>query len=246
MANFFNLFISPVYFYKFSKYIYSVSFILAILLFFIGSYLALFVAPIDYKQGESYRIMFVHVPSAWLSMAIYLYMSILAFIYLVWRIKVVDIIIYSSSFVGASFTFLTLVTGSLWGKPMWGTWWVWDARLTSELILLFFYFGYISLYNSIENEKSASKMGCILLLVGVVNLPIIHYSVIWWNTLHQGPSILKMSAPSIHTDMLSPLFILFFSFFFFYIGITIFKARNILLWRQQESFWVRDIIQKNV
>ena len=246
MINFFKKFISPLYFYKYSRNIYlsciSISFILVI----IGLYMGFFVAPIDYLQGNSYRILFIHVPAAWLSMGIYFYMAILAFIFLVWRIKIANILAYSSSLVGASFTLLTLITGSIWGKPTWGSWWVWDARLTSELILLLFYFAYIGLYNAIDNEDSARKISSILLIIGVINLPIIHYSVIWWNTLHQAPSILKFSTPSIHIDMLIPLFIMFFSFLFFYIAITIYKASAIVLFSEQKTKWVKDIIKNYV
>ena len=163
-----------------------------------GLYLGLFVAPTDYEQGESYRIIFVHVPAAWLSMFVYMVMAFNSVLVLVWKMKLADIVAEVSAPIGASFTFLALATGSLWGKPMWGTWWEWDARLTSELILLFIYIGYMALRASIDNKSSAARAAAILALVGVVNIPIIHFSVDWWNSLHQPASILKLDKPSIH------------------------------------------------
>lgn len=160
-----------------------------------GLYGGLFLAPPDYQQGDSYRIIFIHVPSAWMSLFIYTVMAAAGCIALVWRIKLAEIVAISSAPVGAGFTFIALVTGSLWGKPMWGTWWVWDARLTSELILLFLYLGVIGLYNAIDDKRSASRAVAILALVGVVNIPIIHYSVEWWSTLHQGPTVTKLDKP---------------------------------------------------
>src|SRR5450759_647253 len=152
----------------------------------VGLYGGLVLAPTDYQQGDAYRIIFIHVPCAWMGLFAYIFMAANAFIALVWRIKLSEILSMASAPVGAAFTFITLVTGSLWGKPMWGTWWVWDARLTSELILLFLYLGVIGLYGAIDDKRVASKAVAILALVGVVNIPIIHYSVEWWNTLHHS------------------------------------------------------------
>jgi len=166
------------------------------ILFVYGLYSGLILAPIDYEQGEAYRIIFVHVPAAWMSLFIYMVMAITGAIALIWRLKLAEIVMISCAPIGASFTFLALVTGSIWGKPMWNTWWVWDARLTSELLLLFLYFGVMALYNAIEDRRTAARAVAILALVGVVNIPVIHYSVEWWNTLHQGPTVTKFDKPS--------------------------------------------------
>jgi heme exporter protein C len=147
----------------------------------------------------------------------------------------------SSAVLGASLTFLALVTGSLWGKPMWGTWWVWDARLTSELILLFLYLGYIALVSAIEDKRAAGRAGGVLILVGVVNIPIIHYSVEWWNTLHQGPTVTKLDKPSIHFSMLLPLLVMALAFQFYYFTLVLMRARSELLERERRSAWVQEL-----
>jgi heme exporter protein C len=210
-----------------------------------GLYLGLFVAPPDYQQGESYRIMFVHVPSAWMSMFIYVFMAVLSGIHLIWNIKLADIMARSSALLGASFTFLALATGSLWGKPMWGAWWVWDARLTSELILLFLYLGYIALVTAIEDPRTAARAGAVLILVGVVNIPIIHYSVEWWNTLHQGPTVTKLDKPSIHPSMLIPLLLMALAFQLYYFTVVLMRARVELLDRERRSAWVRELFPES-
>lgn len=207
-----------------------------------GLYLGLFVAPPDYQQGESYRIIFVHVPSAWMSMFIYVFMAVLSGIYLIWNIKLADVMARSSAALGASFTFLALVTGSLWGKPMWGTWWVWDARLTSELILLFLYLGYIALVSAIEDQRTAARAGGLLILVGVVNIPIIHYSVEWWNTLHQGATVTRLDKPAIHVSMLIPLLLMALAFQFYYFTVVMLRARNEVLLREQRSAWLQELL----
>ncbi len=235
-------FASPQYFFTYSTKLINWIFYPFILLTIIGLYLGLVVAPIDYQQGDSYRIMFVHVPSAWMSMFIYVVMATSGAIGLIWKIKLADIVAKVSAPIGAIFTFLALATGSIWGKPMWGTWWVWDARLTSELILLFLYLGYIALQNSFDNPNTASKASTVLALVGIVNLPIIHYSVKWWNTLHQGASVSKIGAPSIHIDMLIPLLLMAFAFQLFYILVVLKKAKNEVLIREQNTRWVKEVI----
>ena len=205
-----------------------------------GLYGGLYLAPPDYQQGDSYRIIYIHVPSAWMSLFIYIVMAITGAIGLIWRIKLAEIVAISSASVGASFTFIALVTGSLWGKPMLGTWWVWDARLTSELILLFLYLGVIGLYNAIDDKRTASKAVAILALVGVVNIPIIHYSVEWWNTLHQGPTVTKMDKPSIHVTMLVPLLLMALSFKMYYVIAMLQRARVELLQRERNAQWVKN------
>ena len=212
------------------------------LLFLIGLYGAFFYAPADYQQGESFRIIYVHVPSAWMSMFVYMVMAISGAAGLIWKTKVSDAIARSSAPLGASFTFLALVTGSLWGKPMWGTWWVWDARLTSELILLFLYLGYIALQSAIDDKRSAARAGAVLALVGVVNIPIIHYSVIWWNTLHQGPTVSKLDSPSIHIDMLIPLLIMITAFMCYFFTLLLIRARTEIIEQEKNARWVEELI----
>ncbi|HLD16105.1 MAG TPA: heme ABC transporter permease [Coxiellaceae bacterium] len=202
---------------------------------------ALYLSPPDYQQGEGFRIIFVHVPSAMLSLGIYFYISVCAIIFLVWKIKVADALIAVSLPLGALFTLITLVTGSLWGKPMWGTYWIWDARLTSELILLFIYGGIIALRNALPTPKTAAKAGAFLILIGLVDLPVIHYSVSWWNTLHQGSTLLKFSRPSIAPAMLQPLLVMigaFFSYSMLYVCIAL---RGELLKREKDTHWVQNI-----
>ncbi len=210
-----------------------------------GLYYGFFVAPPDYQQGESYRIMFVHVPAAWMSMFIYMVMATSGAIGLIWRIKTADLMASASAPIGAAFTFLALVTGSLWGKPMWGTYWVWDARLTSELILLFLYLGFIALQASIEDPRNAARAGAVLALVGVVNIPIIHYSVEWWSTLHQGATVTKLDKPSIHITMLIPLLLMAVSFKLYYLASVLMRARGEILLREQNSRWVKEIVEND-
>lgn len=242
--NFLHRVSSPKYFYSWAgKAIpwFGSSFLLIVTL---GLYLGLVVAPADYQQGESYRIIYVHVPAAWLSMFVYLVMATAGAIGLIWKIKLSDIIASSSAPIGASFTFIALATGALWGKPMWGTWWVWDARLTSELILLFLYFGVMALNAAISDKRNAARASAILALVGVVNIPIIHYSVEWWNTLHQGATITKIGAPSIHISMLIPLLLMAIAFKLFYGLVLLMRARAEILERERNATWVQELASK--
>jgi len=213
------------------------------LLFMLGLYGSLFAAPPDYQQGESVRIMYIHVPAAWMSLFIYVVMAIAAAIGLIWEVKLAEVIAASSAPLGAWFTFLALATGSLWGKPMWGTWWVWDARLTSELILLFLYLGIIALQGAITDRHNAARAAAILALVGIVNIPIIHFSVVWWNTLHQPSSILRSGKPSIHLQMLWPLLVMALAFKFYYVTAVLLRARCEILAREKNSAWVRGLVQ---
>ncbi len=203
----------------------------------------LVLAPPDYQQGDSFRIMYLHVPSAWMSLFIYVTMAVSSAIALIWKMKMADIIAACSAPIGASFTFLALVSGSLWGKPMWGTYWVWDARLTSELILLFLYLGYMGLLVAIEDRRNAARAGAVLALVGVVNVPIIHYSVQWWNTLHQGPTVTKFGQPSIAASMLIPLLLMGLAFTLFYMTMVLIRARTAVLTQERRSQWVRELIE---
>ena len=239
---FFHKLASPKHFYRISGALIPWLAAITAILLLAGLYLGLFVAPPDYQQGQSYRIIFVHVPSAWMSMFIYTFMAVLGAIYLIWNIKLADVMARSSAVLGASFTFLALTTGSLWGKPMWGAWWVWDARLTSELILLFLYMGYIALVMAVEDVRTAARAGAVLVLVGVVNIPIIHYSVEWWNTLHQGATVTKLDKPSIHLSMLVPLLLMAGAFQLYYFTVVLMRARVELLDRERRSEWVRELL----
>ncbi len=240
---FFHRMASPPHFYNLTgRWIPWLSWIFLILVV-IGLYGGLVLAPADYQQGDSFRIIYIHVPSAWMSLFIYVVMAVAGGIGLVWRIKLAEIVAISSASVGAGFTFIALVTGSLWGKPMWGTWWVWDARLTSELILLFLYLGVIGLYGAIDDKRTASRAVAILALVGVVNIPIIHYSVEWWNTLHQGPTVSKLDKPSIHISMLWPMLVMAVAFKIYYAIAMLQRARTELVFRERNSQWVKSLLE---
>ena len=245
IVRFYHRMASPPHFYSFTDKLLPWLIVIFLLLLGTGLYGGLYLAPTDYQQGDSYRIIYVHVPAAWMSLFIYVIMAISGAISLIWRMKIADVVLISSAPIGASFTFIALVTGSLWGKPMWGTWWVWDARLTSELILLFLYLGVISLYGAIEDKRTASRAVAILALVGVVNIPIIHYSVQWWNTLHQGPTVTKMDKPSIHIDMLIPLLLMATAFKFYYAIAMLQVAKVELLIREQNTQWVKNKLETN-
>src|SRR4051794_14134710 len=185
---------------------------LAAVLLGLGQYLTWFVAPPDYQQGETVKIMFIHVPSAWLAMFGYMLIAVAALGTLIWRHPLADVAAKTAAPIGATFTLIALVTGSLWGKPMWGTYWVWDARLTSVLILFLLYLGLIALWQSIEEPGRAGRAAAILALVGAVNVPIIHYSVVWWNTLHQPASVFRLGGPSIAPALLTPLLVMAIGF----------------------------------
>lgn len=210
-----------------------------------GSIWGLLYAPSDYQQGDSFRIIYFHVPTAIWSMGAYTSMAICGMVGIVWQIKNAELAVYAIAPVGAAFTFLALVTGAVWGKPMWGAWWVWDARLTSELILLFLYLGVIALYNSFEDKRTAARAASILAIVGVVNVPIIHYSVEWWNTLHQGASITKFDKPSISPDMLWPLLLNIAGFLFILAAITCLRLANQILINDARRPWVKALVEKS-
>ncbi len=217
---------------------------LSLIIIIIGTYQGLFIAPQDYLQGDGFRIIYVHVPCAFLSLSIYIAMAVFSAIYLIWRIKIADMLAYTLAPIGAFFTFAALVTGAIWGKPMWGTWWIWDARLTSELILLFLYLGYMGLYSAIPSKKAAAKGCAILSIVGVIDIPIIHYSVYWWNTLHQGATISKFSAPSIESSMLVPLLVMMIGFSSYVVGLVCMRTRRVILQRERHNQWVYRLIHR--
>ena len=206
-----------------------------------GLWLGLVVAPADYEQGESYRIIYIHVPAAWMSMFVYTVMAISSAIFLIWRLKLADVVAAASAPIGAGFTLVALVTGSLWGKPMWGTWWVWDGRLTSELLLLFLYLGYMALRGAFEQPRTAEKAAAILAVVGVVNIPVIHFSVEWWNTLHQPATITKLDKPSMHISMLRPLLLMVLAFQLLYFFNLLTRVRTGILRREARAAWVTEL-----
>lgn len=213
-----------------------------LLVLFVGILWGLFLAPADYQQGDAFRIIYVHVPTAFLSMALFAWMGFLALLLLVWRIKMAGVILSICAELGASMAFLALVTGSIWGKPMWGTWWVWDARLTSELILLFLYSAILATGYAYQNKEQGDKMMAILTLVGLADLPVIHYSVYWWSTLHQGATLSLLSKPKIALSMLYPLLLTLIGFSLFCLLSIILKARNALLLRERRQRWVKSLI----
>ena len=206
-----------------------------------GLYVGFFVAPTDAQQGEAYRIIFIHVPAAWMSMFIYVVMAAWAGIGLAFNTRLSSMAASALAPTGAMMTFIALWTGSLWGKPMWGTWWVWDARLTSELILLFLYFGFMSLQAAIDDPRRADKAGAVIALVGVVNVPIIYFSVKWWNTLHQGASVSLTQSPTMARTMLLGMLIMALAFWMYSIGAALMRLRCIILERERASDWVKAL-----
>ena len=198
-------------------------------------YFGIFDSPADYQQGETVRIMYVHVPAAWMALFAYTLMALASGSFLIWKHPLADLSAQAAAPIGAGFTAIALVTGALWGQPMWGTWWVWDARLTSVLILFFLYLGYMALVNGFDDPERGSRMGAILALVGFVNVPIIKFSVDWWNTLHQPASISRLDAPAIDTSMLIPLLLMAIGFKLFFISILILRIKIQLLKKRIRS-----------
>lgn len=203
-----------------------------------GLYVGFFVAPTDATQGEAYRIIFIHVPAAWMSMVLYLVMAFWAAIGWAFNARLAFMVARALAPTGAMFTFIALWTGAFWGKPTWGTWWVWDARLTSELILLFLYLGYIALVNAIDDARRADQAGALLAVVGAVNVPIIYFSVKWWNTLHQGASISMTAAPKMASTMLTAMLLMTFAFWAYAFAVVFTRTRAIVLEREQHTEWV--------
>lgn len=216
---------------------------LAVMFGLVGLYVSLALAPTDFQQGEAYRIIFVHVPAAWMSMLIYIIMAAWAGLGLALNARLPAMMAQALAPTGALFTVLALLTGSLWGKPMWGAWWVWDARLTSELILLFLYIGFIALQSSIADPRRADRGGAVLALVGVVNVPIIYFSVKWWNTLHQGASINMTNAPTMATTMLIGMLLMTLALWMYTIAVALLRLRCIMLERERSSAWVQILYE---
>jgi len=219
-------FANPTRFLKVANAILPWCAVITALLLGVGLYLALFHSPPDYQQGETVRIMYIHVPSAWMALFVYACMALSSAVALIWRHPLADLIAKAAAPIGAGFTLICLTTGSLWGKPMWGTWWAWDARMTSVLILFFFYLGYIALVNAFDDPTRGYRAAGILALVGVVNLPIIKFSVDWWNTLHQPASVFRMGGPTIYPTMLWPLMLMAAGFTMFFVTVLILRVRG--------------------
>ena len=245
MMKWFHFMASSAWLYQFSEKIIPWLSVLGVMCFSYGLYGGLVLAPADYQQGDAFRIIYVHVPAAWMSLFVYTLMAFWAVIILVWRIKNAEVLLISSAPIGASFTVIALITGAIWGKPMWGTWWSWDARLTSELLLLFLYLGVIGLYLAIEDKRLASRIVAILVLVGVVNIPIIHFSVVWWNTLHQGSTVSLLGESHMSTSMLVPLLVMALAFKFYYAIALMFRVRTELIERETNSRWLKQMIEEH-
>ena len=231
MANL-HRFANPGRFLRLSRAIVPWSATVTVALFAVGLYFALFASPADFQQGETVRIMYVHVPSAWMAMFAYSVIAVASAAALIWKHPLADVAARAAAPLGAGFTLIVLLTGSLWGKPMWGTWWVWDARLTSVLVLFFLYLGHIALTHAFDDPVRGARAAAVLALVGMVNLPIIKFSVDWWNTLHQPASISRLAAPAIHPAMLTPLLIMSLAFTSYFITLLLLRMRAELAGRR--------------
>ena len=242
VANWFR-FASPQNFYPLAGRLWPLFAMLGSVLAAVGLWMSFFVAPTDAQQGEGYRIIFIHVPVSWMSMFIYLVMAAWAGLGLVFNTRLSGMMATALAPTGALCAFLSLWTGALWGKPMWGAWWVWDARLTSELILLFLYLGFMALQAAIDDPRRADKAGAVLALVGVVNVPIIYFSVKWWNTLHQGASVSLTRSPSMATTMLWGMLIMSLAIWMYAIAVALARVRCIILERERHAEWVRHAVE---
>lgn len=216
---------------------------LAAILTAVGLYISFFVAPTDFQQGEGYRIIFIHVPAAWMSMFIYVVMAFWSAIGLAWNTRLSFVMARALAPTGAMFTFVALWTGAFWGKPMWGAWWVWDARLTSELILFFLYVGVMALQAAIDDPRRSDRAGALLNLVGVINVPIIYFSVKWWNTLHQGSSVSLTRAPSMAHIMLWGMLIMALAAWMYTIAVALVRARTLIIERERQADWARTLLE---
>jgi heme exporter protein C len=241
MMGFLFRFASPQAFYRLAGQLIPWLVAAAVVLCVAGLWVGFALAPTDAQQGEGYRIIFLHVPASWMSMVIFLAMAFWSFLGLVFKTRLSGMMTAALAPTGASFAFLSLWTGAMWGKPMWGTWWVWDARLTSELILLFLYLGYIALTSAIDNPVRRDKAGAILSLVGSINVPIIYFSVVWWNTLHQGASVSLTKAPSMAHQMLMAMLLMALAFWLYAIAVAFYRVRTIILEREHSAHWVQSL-----
>ena len=232
---------APQRLYALAGRVYPLAFLVAAVLTAVGLYLGFWIAPADFQQGQAYRIIFVHVPASWMSMVIYVAMAFWAWLGLSFKTRVSGMMTQALAPTGALFCFLSLWTGALWGKPMWGAWWVWDARLTSELILLFLYLGYIALTRAIDDPRRADRAGAVVALVGVVNVPIIYFSVKWWNTLHQGASVSLTKSPSMAAVMLWAMLVMTLAFWAYAVGMAFYRVRQTILEREHDAVWVAEL-----
>lgn len=233
---------SPASFYPLAGKMIPWFAVLSTVLLVAGLYIGFFVAPTDFQQGEAYRIIYIHVPAAWMAMFLYALMAVYAGLGLAFNARLWSMMASAIAPTGALFAFLSLWTGALWGRPMWGTWWVWDARLTSTLILFFLYLGFLSLQGVIEDARRADRAGAVLALVGAVNVPIIYFSVQWWNTLHQGASLRLGKTPSIAPIMLTALLIMVLACWMYSITVTLMRVRSIILERERHAPWVAELL----
>ena len=234
---------APQRFYALSGRLIPYCVAVAVIATIVGLTIGLVIAPSDHQQGESYRIIFIHVPAAWMSMVIYLAVAFWAAIGLIFNARLASMFALALAPTGALMTFIALWTGSLWGKPTWGTYWVWDARLTSELILLFLYLGFLSLHASIEDTRKADRSAAVLAIVGVVNIPIIYFSVKWWNTLHQGASVSLTKAPTMATQMLTGMLIMTVAFWAYSFALSFYRCRTLILERERHTAWAQEAVK---
>lgn len=233
---------SPRWFYHISgKWLPWLAVLTGVLLI-TGTVWGLLFAPPDFRQGNSFRIIYLHVPTSMLAMAGYVFMAIAGAISLIWRMKLAEVAMKCAAPIGAALTFLALVTGSIWGKPTWGTWWVWDARITSVVVLFFLYMGVIALYEAFENKQAAAKACAVLSIVGVVNIPIIYWSVNWWFSLHQPATLKIVGKSTMAPEMLYPLILMIFGFYCFYVWAMLLAMRSEILQRERNTRWVRELI----
>ncbi len=247
MWKFLHNLASPPHFYDLSAKIIPWFAVSALGLIGYGTIAGLFFAPPDYQQGDAFRIIYVHVPAAYLSMLAYSAMAISAGVGLIWRMKLAHAVAAGAAPLGAWFTFLALATGSIWGRPMWGTWWEWgDPRLSSELIMLFLYFGYMALRSAIDDTAKADRASAVLALVGAINVPIIHFSVEWWSSLHQGPTLVRQGGPAIEPVMLYPLLAMILGFSLLFGALLLSRVRSEVLYRERRSRWVRTLLLPSV
>ena len=243
-ANFWFHYAGPQAFYGLAGRLWPWFAVLSAVLGVWGLWLGFMVAPADAQQGEGYRIIFVHVPASWMSMVIYLAMAFWSVLGLTFNTRLSGMMTRALAPTGAMFAFLSLWTGALWGKPMWGAWWVWDARLTSELILFFLYLGYIALTSAIDDERRGDRAGAMIAIVGAINVPIIYFSVKWWNTLHQGASVSLTKSPSMAQVMFWGMLLMALSFWFYTIALVLFRVRTTILERESHTAWVQAIAQE--
>ncbi len=245
MPKWFYQMASPKWCYKITGQLLPIFSCTALGLLLLGTVWALLYAPPDYQQGNSFRIIYIHVPSAILAQSIYVTMALAGAVGIIWKMKIADMVAYACAPIGASMAFLALITGAIWGKPTWGSWWVWDARLTSMLILLFLYFGVMALYAAMGKPSKAAKATAILSLVGLVNIPIIKYSVEWWNTLHQPATFTLTEKPAMPVEMWLPLLIMVLGFYCFFATSMMLRLRTEILSREKRTAWVKELVTKS-